>query len=108
MSPDLEVRIVDAAERARSRAHAFPGSVRKDDLPWAVIDAYDRNVRGSVARDPRIEDERDKVLIAAVTLAETPADEADEIEHARARLIAAIDGLEAAARKFGGTGRRRA
>lgn len=108
MSNDVKARLVKAAESARSQAQAFPGSALKDALPWAVIDAYDRTVRGSIARDPRIEDERDRVLIAAVRLAETPPEDTDEIGEARNQLIAAIDGLEEAARRFGGIGREEA
>ena len=53
-------------------------------------------------RDRRIEDLRDGVLIAAVTLAETPADdEPEEIERARRSLLRAIDYLEEAVLRFG-------
>lgn len=108
MTPGLDDRISRAAESAREHARAFPGAVHKDELPWVVIAAFDKDVRGSLARDPRIEDERDRVLITAVQLAEMPADEADETDLARERLIAAIDGLETAARRSGGGGPRKA
>ncbi|BAU90911.1 hypothetical protein MPPM_2306 [Methylorubrum populi] len=91
-----------AAAEGRRLAAAFPAGTRKDDLPWAVIAAFDADVRGHVERDRRIEDERDRVLIASVTLAETPADaEADERERARRGLVRAIDYLEEAVLRFG-------
>ena len=93
--------VARAAETARRHALRFPGALAKDRLPWAVIEAYDADVRGHLERDPRIEDERDRVLIAAVKLAETPPDEADEIDAARAGLVDAIDYLEQAVLRFG-------
>ncbi len=91
-----------AAAQARRRAAAFPVSVRGDDLPWAVIEAFDADIRGHVERDRRIEGERDRVLIAAVNLAETrPEDGADAVEAARAALVDAIDYLEQAVLRFG-------
>ncbi len=66
MLADLVAR---AATTARRHAQRFPGVLAKDRLPWAVIEAYDADVRGHLERDPRIEDERDRVLIAAVKLA---------------------------------------
>lgn len=91
-----------AAAEARRRAAAFPAAGRKDDLPWAVIAAFDADVRGHVERDRRIEDERDRVLIASVTLAETPGDaEADEWDRARRGLARAIDYLEETVLRFG-------
>ncbi len=94
--------VSDAAAKARRIALAFPASVRKDDLPWAVIGPFDAEVRGGLERDPRIEDERDRVLIAAVNLAETPAeDEPDAVEQARRDLVRAVDYLEQAVLRFG-------
>ena len=57
-----------------------------------VVKRFDEDVRGHVERDPRIEDERDRVLIAAVTLAETASDEVEPPE--RERLVKAINDLE--------------
>ncbi|MDP4023591.1 hypothetical protein Q8W71_13210 [Methylobacterium sp. NEAU 140] len=105
MAGTLADRVAEAAGTARRRAEAFPGSVSKDALPWAVIEAFDADVRGRVARDARIEDERDRVLIAAVKLAETPPDEADAVAAARRHLVDAIDYLEQAVLRFGGVGR---
>jgi hypothetical protein len=91
-----------AAAQGRRLAAAFPAGSRKDDLPWAVIAAFDADVRGHVERDRRIEDERDRVLIASVTLAEMPEDaEADEWDRARRGLFRAIDYLEEAVLRFG-------
>ncbi len=91
-----------AAAEARRLVAAHPAGGRKDDLPWAVIAAFDTDVRGHVERDRRIEDERDRVLIASVTLAETPGDaEEDERDRARRGLIRAIDYLEEAVLRFG-------
>lgn len=98
MLADLVAR---AAATARRHAQRFPGVIAKDRLPWAVIEAYDADVRGLLERDPRIEDERDRVLIAAVKLAETPPDEDDEIDTARAGLVEAIDYLEQAVLRLG-------
>lgn len=98
MLADLVAR---AAATARRHAQRFPGVIAKDRLPWVVIEAYDADVRGHLERDPRIEDERDRVLIAAVKLAETPLDEEDEIDTARAGLVDAIDYLEQAVLRFG-------
>ena len=91
-----------AAGTARRHALAFRAPAGKDALPWSVIEAYDASIRGHVERDPRIEDERDRVLIAAVKLAETPVEEGeDAIAAARAHLVDAIDGLEQAVMRFG-------
>lgn len=91
-----------AAAAARRRAAAFPASVSGDDLPWAVIEAFDADVRGHVERDRRIEGERDRVLIAAVGLAEARAEDGpDAVEAARTGLIDAIDYLEQAVLRFG-------
>ncbi len=91
-----------AAAEARRLASAFPGAGRKDDLPWRVIAAFDADVRGHVERDRRIEDERDRVLIASVTLAETsPEAEADAVDRARRHLVRAIDYLEETVLRFG-------
>ncbi|KAB1075476.1 hypothetical protein [Methylobacterium planeticum] len=98
-----------AASLARRRAMTYPGSIRRDDLPWAVLEAFDADVRGHVERDRRIEDERDRVLIAAVTLAETPLEEGpDELGAARDHLIEAIDYLEQAVLRFGLVNRKAA
>lgn len=101
MTTSLADRIGDAVAQARRRAQGFPGSVGKDDLPWAVIAAFDSDIRGNVARDRRIEDERDRVLIAAVKLAETPGDEPEEVVAAREHLSEALDFLEQAVLRFG-------
>ena len=99
------VRAASAAARRHARAFQAPSG--KDALPWSVIEAYDAAVRGHVERDPRLEDERDQVLIAAVKLAETPVEEgADTIAAARSHLVAAIDGLERAVMRFGLVNRR--
>lgn len=91
-----------AAVEARRRALAFPASVSGDDLPWAVIEAFDADIRGHVERDRRIEGERDRVLIAAVNLGETRAEDGpDAVEAARAALVDAIDYLEQAVLRFG-------
>lgn len=91
-----------AAAQARRKARAFDASSSKDALPWAVVEAFDAEVRGNVERDRRIEEERDRVLIAAVNLAETPPDEGEEaVEAARSALIDAIDYLEQAVLRFG-------
>jgi hypothetical protein len=93
--------------QARRRAMAFPGSVSGDALPWAVVEAFDAEIRGHVERDRRIEEERDRVLIAAVGLAETrPEDGPAAIEAARAHLHDAIDYLEQAVLRFGIVNRR--
>ncbi|MBE7199720.1 MAG: hypothetical protein INR70_18215 [Parafilimonas terrae] len=101
MAKTLADLVIRAAASARRQAHRFPTSLTKDALPWAVIEAFDADVRGNLARDPRIEDERDRVLIFAVKLAETPADEPEEIGAAREALGAAIDGLEGAVLRLG-------
>ena len=101
MTATLADRAARAAERARRHALAFPGSVSKDALPWSVIEAFDADIRGQVERDRRIEDERDRVLIAAVALAETPPDEAGAVAAARRHLVDAIDYLEQAVLRFG-------
>lgn len=91
-----------AAAEARRLAATFPGAVAKDDLPWRVIAVFDADIRGHVERDRRIEDERDRVLIAAVTLAEVPAEaDTEERERARRGLVRAIDYLEEAVLRFG-------
>ena len=97
----LADRVGEAATHARRRALNFPSGIGKDELPWAVIADFDSGIRGNVERDRRIEDERDRVLIAAVKLAETPLDPADEVAAARAHLIDAIDYLEQAVLRFG-------
>jgi hypothetical protein len=102
MAKTLADLVIRAAASARRQAHRFPTSLTKDALPWAVIEAFDADVRGNLARDPRIEDERDRVLMAAVTLAETPADaETAERERARRGLVRAVDYLEEAVLRFG-------
>lgn len=102
METRLEDLVRSAAAQARRLAAAFPGSVRKDDFPWAVIGPFDAQVRGHIERDRRIEDERDRVLIASVTLAETLGDDSEEtIERARRQLVRAVDYLEEAVLRFG-------
>jgi uncharacterized protein YabN with tetrapyrrole methylase and pyrophosphatase domain len=96
-----------AAAQARRKARAFDGSSSKDALPWAVIEAFDADVRGHVERDRRIEEERDRVLIAAVNFAETPVEDSEEtVEAARDALIDAIDYLEQAVLRFGSVNRQ--
>lgn len=129
METTLADLVRQAAHDARDRAAAFSGGAGRDDLPWAVTRAFDAWVRGHVERDPRIEDERDRVLIAAVNLAEArpqrsaeddSADEdaPDDVRAFLRALIEAIDGLEwvtlsqgivnrrAAAARLGVAGRR--
>lgn len=102
MDTKLADDMKSAAAQGRRRAMSFPGSVSKDDLPWAVIAAFDADIRGRLARDPRIENERDRVLIAAVNYAETRADDPpEEVAAARAHLVDAIDYLEQAVLRFG-------
>ncbi|MGU3667598.1 hypothetical protein ACLBX9_25720 [Methylobacterium sp. A49B] len=109
MEAELAGHLRAATAVARRHALAFVAPSGKDALPWSVIEAYDAAVRGHVERDPRLEDERDQVLIAAVKLAETPLDEGeDEIAAARARLVSAIDGLERAVLRFGVVNRKAA
>ena len=106
MDTTLADRIGRAAALGRREALNFPGRTGRDDLPWAVIQAFDADIRGNVARDRRIEEERDRVLIASVDLAETPPGEAQEIAAARAHLVEAIDFLEQAVLRFGILNRR--
>ena len=102
MDAELADHVRAAAATARRCALAFRAPTGKDALPWSVIEAYDAGIRGHVERDPRIEDERDRVLIAAVKLAETPVEEGeDTVAAARTHLVAAIDGLERAVMRFG-------
>ncbi|KMO40619.1 hypothetical protein VQ03_13970 [Methylobacterium tarhaniae] len=82
----------EAAAEARLVARSYPSGCSADALPWAVIKRFDDDVRGRVERDPRIEDGRDQVLIAAVTLAEAAPDEDRAPE--RERLVKAINDLE--------------
>ncbi|KMO33503.1 hypothetical protein ACQVP2_05710 [Methylobacterium aquaticum] len=83
----------EAAAQARLVARSYPSGCSADALPWAVIRLFDDDVRGHVERDPRIEDRRDQVLIAAVNLAEARPDDGSEGPE-RARLVAAINDLE--------------
>ncbi|AWN43322.1 hypothetical protein [Methylobacterium durans] len=102
MAAKLADAVRAAAEDGRVLARDFPGGAGQDELPFAVTAAFDARVRGQVERDPRIEDERDRVLIAAVKLAQTPpAEEPDGFVKARAGLIAAIDALERATLRHG-------
>ncbi|TFZ61351.1 hypothetical protein E4V01_01760 [Methylorubrum sp. Q1] len=102
MAVSLADLVRGASAEARRLAAAFPADGRKDDFPWAVIAAFDADVRGHVERDRRIEDERDRVLIASVTLAETSGDaEADEWDRARRHLVRAVDYLEETVLRFG-------
>jgi len=77
MDAELADHVRAAAAAARRHALAFRAPVDKDALPWSVIEAFDAKVRGHVERDRRIEEERDRVLIAAVNLAETPGEEGE-------------------------------
>jgi hypothetical protein len=102
MDAELADHVRAASATARRHALAFAAPSGKDALPWSVIEAYDATIRGHVERDPRIEDARDHVLIAAVKLAETPREEGDDtIAAARTHLVDAIDGLERAVLRFG-------
>lgn len=99
-----EVRL--AAAYARRRAEKYSG-IGGDALPLAVIKAFDDTVRGHLERDPRIEDERDRVLITAVSLAEArPEDGTVAIQRWRERLVDAIDGLECVTLALGVVNRR--
>ena len=83
----------EAASQARLVARGYPAGCSADALPWTIIRLFDDDVRGNVERDPRIEDARDGVLIAAVNLAEArPGEEAEVPE--RERLVKAINDLE--------------
>ncbi|SDO12820.1 hypothetical protein SAMN05216360_11537 [Methylobacterium phyllostachyos] len=107
MDAGLADHLRAAGVTARRHALAFRAPAGKDALPWSVIEAFDAKIRGHVERDPRIEDERDRVLIAAVKLAETPVEEGeDTIAAARAHLIGAIDYLEQAVMRFGRVNRQ--
>lgn len=102
----MDAELADSLRRAaavgRRHAETFVVQVGTDALPWSVVAAFDGEIRGSVERDRRIEDERDRVLIAAVNFAETPADDEPEaVEPARRALIAAIDYLQEATLRFG-------
>ncbi|SFU90843.1 hypothetical protein SAMN02799631_03083 [Methylobacterium sp. 174MFSha1.1] len=93
MAAKLVELVREAAARARLVARGYPSGCSAEALPWAVIKRFDEDVRGHVERDPRIEDGRDQVLIAAVNLAEAaPDDEAEAPE--RERLVKAINDLE--------------
>jgi hypothetical protein len=107
MDAELAGHVRAAAVTARRHAQGYRAPAGKDALPWSVIEAFDARVRAHVERDPRIEDERDRVLIAAVKLAETPADEGeDSIAAARTHLIDAIDYLEQAVLRLGRVNRQ--
>jgi hypothetical protein len=102
MAASLADLMRGAAAEARRLAATFPGAVAKDDLPWRVIAGFDADIRGHIERDRRIEDERDRVLMASVTLAEVPPEaETEERERARRGLVRAIDYLEEAVLRFG-------
>ena len=102
MDSKLADQLRHAADRARRLTLAYPSGASRDDFPFAVVAAYDADIRGHVERDRRIEDERDRVLIAAVNFAETPPDDEPEaVEPARRALVAAIDYLEEATLRFG-------
>lgn len=94
----LAERVRAAADKGRRLAVAFPGATKADDLPWKVVEAFDADVRGNVERDRRIEDERDRVLIASVILAES---DGDDVATARQHLVGAIDYLEESVLRFG-------
>ncbi|MCJ2135382.1 hypothetical protein MKK69_15195 [Methylobacterium sp. J-026] len=107
MDAELADHVRAASAAARRHALAFRAPAGKDALPWSVIEAYDARVRSHVERDPRIEDERDRVLIAAVKLAETPVEEGeDTIASARTHLVDAIAYLEQAVLRFGRVNRQ--
>ncbi|MFE1602382.1 hypothetical protein [Methylobacterium sp. ID0610] len=109
MEMKLTSLIREAAAAARERAVTHPGVLEPDALPWAVIRAWDADVRGHVERDPRIEDARDRVLTTAVDFAETPPDtEPERVGPARDRLLAAIDDLERTTLRLGIVNRRAA
>lgn len=102
MTTELGMILDRAAAVARRRALTYTPPAGGDTLPWAVIEAFDADVRGHLERDRRIEEERDRVLIAAVGLAETrPEDGAEALEAARQHLTDAIDYLEQAVLRFG-------
>ncbi|AWN46416.1 hypothetical protein DK419_08875 [Methylobacterium terrae] len=82
----------EAAVQARGVARTYPEACSADALPWTVIARFDADVRGHVERDPRIEDGRDQVLIAAVNLAEAAPGDGETPE--RERLVKAINDLE--------------
>lgn len=91
-----------AAARGRRLATAYPRSGTGDELPWKVIEAFDADVRGHVERDRQIEGERDRVLIAAVKLADVRVEDgAGAIDEARRELVDAVDYLEQAVLRFG-------
>jgi hypothetical protein len=107
--PTLADHLARATDQGRRRARGFPGPIGRDALPFAVLEDFDAAIRGHVERDPRIEDARDGVLIAAVKLAETPPEEGDEaVERARAGLVGALDDLERAVLRLGIVSRRAA
>lgn len=102
MDAKLADQVRHAADIARRLTLAYPSGARRDDFPFAVLAAFDADIRGRVERDRRIEDERDQVLITAVNFAETPPDDEPEaVEPARRALLAAIDYLEQAVLRFG-------
>ncbi|UMY16461.1 hypothetical protein MMB17_17375 [Methylobacterium organophilum] len=103
----LETLLKEAAARGRRHAEAFDGG-SKEALPWKVIEAFDAEIRGHVERDRRIEDERDRVLIAAVKLAETPMNDEEAVAVARRHLVRALDYLEEAVLRFGRVNRQAA
>ena len=95
-------RAAAAKGRRLGSAYSVAGSGSGVDLADAVLESFDADVRGHVERDRRIEDERDRVLIAAVKLAEMrPEDGDDAIGAARRHLVDAIDYLEQAVLRFG-------
>ena len=108
MAVTLAEIVREAADLGRDWAKAFPDAVTGDDLPWKVIEAFDAGVRGHIERDPRIEDERDRVLIAAMKLAEEPAGDDDGLDEARRALTDAIDYLEQSVLRFGIVNRKAA
>jgi len=98
----LADRVRAAIAEGRRVASAHSGPASGDALPWTTIAAFDADVRGHVERDRRIEDERDRVLIAAVTLGQTRAEDGpDRIAEARRQLVDALDYLEQAVLRFG-------
>ena len=109
MSTKLAELVRSAAQKARAAAEDFPDAVTGRDLPWKVVEAFDADVRGHVERDRRIEDERDRLLIAAVKLAEAlPGEESEGRDGPRRHLARAIDYLEEAVLRFGLVNRKAA
>lgn len=93
MVATLVALVREAAAQARLVARSYPSGCSADALPWTVIKPFDADIRGHLERDPRIEDGRDQVLIAAVNLAEARPDDEEDVPE-RERLVKAINDLE--------------